>query len=81
MIYGYARVSTNGQAKDGNSLEDQSSLILSRYSDAQIVPESYSGAKERPIFLDLIGKRLDSDSLKEDDSPADFQSRCPQACY
>ena len=40
MIYGYARVSTNGQAKDGNSLEDQSSLILSRYSDAQIVPES-----------------------------------------
>ena len=23
-------------------------------------------------FLDLIGKRLDSDSLKEDDSPADF---------
>ena len=63
MIYGYARVSTNGQAKDGNSLEDQSSLILSRYSDAQIVPESYSGAKERPIFLDLIGKIQSGDTL------------------
>ena len=63
MIYGYARVSTNGQAKDGNSLEDQSSLILSRYSDAQIVPESYSGAKERPIFLDLIEKIQSGDTL------------------
>ena len=63
MIYGYARVSTNGQAKDGNSLEDQSELILSRYSDAKIVPESYSGAKERPIFLDLIHKMQSGDTL------------------
>ena len=27
MIYGYARVSTKGQAKDGNSLEGQSILL------------------------------------------------------
>lgn len=29
MIYGYARVSTKGQAKDGNSLEGQSLLLSS----------------------------------------------------
>ena len=63
MIYGYARVSTNGQAKDGNGLEEQSTLILSRYSDAQIISESYSGAKERPIFLKLLNKLQSGDTL------------------
>ena len=28
MIYGYARVSTKGQAKDGNSLEAQEIALL-----------------------------------------------------
>ena len=27
MIYGYARVSTAGQSKDGNSLEDQTKAL------------------------------------------------------
>lgn len=63
MIYGYARVSTNGQAKDGNGLEEQSMLILSRYSDAQIISESYSGVKERPIFLKLLNKLQNGDTL------------------
>ena len=27
MIYGYARVSTKGQAKDGNSLEGQATAL------------------------------------------------------
>ena len=27
MIYGYARVSTKGQAKDGNSLESQTEIL------------------------------------------------------
>ena len=28
MIYGYARVSTKGQAKDGNSLEEQKERLI-----------------------------------------------------
>ena len=48
-IIGYCRVSTKGQL-DGNSLEEQSTKILERYSNAEIIEESYSGAKERPIF-------------------------------
>lgn len=27
MIYGYARVSTKGQARDGNSLDGQATLL------------------------------------------------------
>lgn len=63
MIYGYARVSTHGQAKDGNSLEDQTNSILSRYPTAEIFPEAYSGAKERPIFTDLINRLQTGDIL------------------
>ena len=36
MIYGYCRVSTKGQAKDGNSLQAQEQEILSMYNEAQI---------------------------------------------
>lgn len=61
MIYGYARVSTKGQAKDGNSIEDQTNLIMGSYPTAEIIAESYSGAKERPIFNNLIS------SLNKDD--------------
>lgn len=39
MIYGYCRVSTKGQAKDGNSLEAQEKAILERYTDAKIYTE------------------------------------------
>ena len=39
MIYGYARVSTKGQARDGNSLEAQEAVLRNAgastiYSDA-----------------------------------------------
>lgn len=63
MIYGYARVSTKGQAKDGNSIEDQSNLIKESYPTAEIISESYSGAKERPIFNELISKLSENDTL------------------
>lgn len=43
MIYGYCRVSTKGQAKDGNSLEAQEKAILERYTDAKIYTEAYTG--------------------------------------
>lgn len=61
-IIGYCRVSTKGQL-DGNSIEEQKSNILQRYSNAEIVEESYSGAKERPIFNKVIKSLDDGDTL------------------
>ena len=60
MIIGYCRVSTKGQL-DGNSIEEQSSKILERYPNANIVEESYSGAKERNLFNKVL------DELQHDD--------------
>ncbi|AJH02190.1 resolvase [Clostridium beijerinckii] len=62
MIYGYARVSTRGQL-DGNSIEEQSSKILERYSNAKIFEESYSGAKEREIFNKMLNELQQDDLL------------------
>jgi DNA invertase Pin-like site-specific DNA recombinase len=62
MIYGYCRVSTKGQL-EGNSIEEQTEKIKSRYSDAEIIIESYSAAKERPIFNNLINKLQSGDTL------------------
>lgn len=53
MVYGYCRVSTKGQL-EGNSIEDQRNLILSKYENAKIVIDSYSAAKERSIFRNLL---------------------------
>lgn len=55
MKYGYTRVSTKGQL-DGNSIEEQTNAILAVYSDAEITVESYSGAKERPLFNQVLDK-------------------------
>lgn len=54
MIYGYARVSTKGQAKNGNSLEEQREAILARYHGAEIIQEASSGAKYREAFTSLV---------------------------
>lgn len=48
MIFGYCRVSSKGQAKDGNSLQAQEQEILSRYKCAQIYKEAYTG----PLRID-----------------------------
>lgn len=61
-IIGYCRVSTKGQL-DGNSLEEQSTKILERYSNAEIIEESYSGAKERPIFNKVLESLNNGDTL------------------
>lgn len=53
MKYGYTRVSTKGQL-DGNSIEEQTNAIRSLYADAEIIVESYSGAKERPLFNKIL---------------------------
>ena len=62
MFIGYARVSTKGQL-DGNSIEEQTLSIRERYPTAEIVVESYSGAKERPIFNELLERLAFGDTL------------------
>lgn len=62
MKWGYCRVSTRGQL-DGNSIEEQTNKIKERYNDAEIVVESYSGAKERAIFNELLNKMSNNDIL------------------
>jgi DNA invertase Pin-like site-specific DNA recombinase len=62
MIIGYCRVSTKGQL-EGNSIEEQSSKILERYPNANIIEESYSGAKERDIFNKVLDELQPNDLL------------------
>ncbi|SFU80163.1 Site-specific DNA recombinase [Clostridium sp. DSM 8431] len=61
-IVGYCRVSTKGQL-EGNSIEEQRKSIIERYSNAEIVEESYSGAKERKIFNDVVSSLKEGDTL------------------
>ena len=57
MIYGYARVSTACQGRDGNSLEEQR-RALELYGCQEIVEEAFSGkTMERPSFV-ALQKRL-----------------------
>lgn len=50
MIYGYARVSTKGQARDGNSLEAQTTL-LKEAGAQKVFYDSYTGTTtDRPEF-------------------------------
>ena len=63
MIYGYARVSTAGQSKDGNSLEDQTRALKS-YGCQEIVTEAFTGkSMERPQFSALFQKLQKGDAL------------------
>lgn len=63
MIYGYARVSTKGQAKDGNSLEAQEKAL--RESGAnEIYVDAFTGTKtDRPKFDKLMNKIQKGDTL------------------
>lgn len=64
MIYGYCRVSTRGQLTEGHSIEVQKQDILSRYSDAHIEYEQYTGTTiERPIFNKVIDNLKQGDTL------------------
>lgn len=63
MIYGYARVSTSGQKKDGNSLEDQRKQLEERNCNG-IIEEAYTGTKvERPKFTKLLASLNAGDTL------------------
>ena len=64
MIYGYARVSTKGQMKEGHSLEVQEQEILARYENAHMELEQFTGATtERPVFNKVIGMLKKGDTL------------------
>lgn len=61
MLYGYARVSTKGQAKDGNSLTDQKhKLIEQGVPEANIFVDSFTGTKMNRPELDKLLHVLES---------------------
>lgn len=63
MIYGYGRVSTKGQAKDGNSLEAQEK-ILKEHGTEIIYMDSFTGTKiTRPEFDKLLKVLKSGDTL------------------
>lgn len=53
MIYGYARVSTKGQAKDGNSLEAQETA-LREAGAAEVYADAFTGTKAHRPQLDKL---------------------------
>lgn len=62
-IYGYARVSTRGQAKDGNSLEAQEKALKDAGAE-KIYTDAYTGTKmHRPHFDELLTELKRGDVL------------------
>lgn len=59
MIYGYARVSTKGQMKDGNSLEVQENQ-LKENGAIEIFSDSFTGTKFNRPQLDLLLAKLEN---------------------
>lgn len=63
MIYGYSRVSTKGQAKDGNSLESQEKA-LREAGASKIYTDAFTGTKtDRPEFDKLLAEIKAGDTL------------------
>ena len=63
MIYGYARVSTKKQQRNGNSLEDQV-RILTENGCTQILSDAYTGTKmDRPEFSRLLSLVKPGDTI------------------
>lgn len=63
MIYGYARVSTQMQAKDGNSLEAQS-MELKKAGALQVFSDAFTGTKtDRPELDRLMEKMREGDTI------------------
>lgn len=63
MIYGYARVSTKGQARDGNSIDGQTKALKEAGAE-QIFCDSFTGTKiDRPEFDKLKSLLLPGDKL------------------
>jgi DNA invertase Pin-like site-specific DNA recombinase len=61
--YGYARVSTKGQAMEGNSLENQKSLLLNAGAE-EIFTDVFTGTTtDRPEFDKLLSIIMSGDEL------------------
>lgn len=57
MIYGYARVSTHGQERDGNGMEAQKAELRAHGCEV-IYAEAFTGTKESRPGLDRLMERL-----------------------
>ena len=63
MIYGYARVSTSKQMKNGNSISDQIKALTEAGAE-KVVSDDYTGTKmERPEFSRLLQSLQTGDKL------------------
>ena len=63
MIYGYKRVSTKKQAKDGNSLEAQEKALIENGA-TKIYCDSFTGTKtDRPALNELMNIIQEGDTL------------------
>ena len=63
MIYGYARVSTKGQATDGNSLEAQSEELKAAGA-TEIFSDTYTGTTtDRPELKRLLSELKEGDGV------------------
>lgn len=59
MIYGYARVSTKGQAKDGNSLEAQEKALREKGA-TEIYADTFTGTKSHRPELDKLLEKIEA---------------------
>ena len=63
MVYGYSRVSTKTQAKDGNGLEAQN-VALKEAGAEVIYTDAFTGTKtDRPELNKLLNQLKDGDKL------------------
>ena len=63
MIFGYARVSTKSQARDGNSLEAQKEELLTAGAE-KIYVDTFTGTKmDRPEFVRMKNQLRKGDTL------------------
>lgn len=63
MVYGYKRVSTTGQAKDGNSLQDQENKLRENGA-TEIYCDAFTGTKtDRPELNKLVAKVKSGDTI------------------
>lgn len=63
LIIGYARVSTRGQSRDGNSLSEQENTLREQ-GCGKIYHDSYTGTKmDRPAFSELLRTLKSGDTL------------------
>lgn len=63
MIYGYARVSTTRQARNGNSIQEQTDALKAAGAQ-KIVTDSFTGTKmDRPELTQLLSELQPGDKL------------------